>query len=334
MQTQKFFKTPAGIAVLYGLLLISMALSIRIGSTYLNAQDFFGGLFFRDGFEKEALIVYVVRMPRVFAAVLAGAGLALSGVLLQSVTGNELAGPNIIGVNSGAGLAVILLLYLVPSAVLSIPFAAFAGAFLATLFIVAIAGKVKGGRSTVILAGIAVTAIFNAGISFISLLDTDVLAAYNYFSVGALSGVRLEKLLVPACIILPAFSASMVLHRRIDTLCLGDGVAVSLGVRVKQLRVACLIFASAAAAAVVSFAGLLGFVGLVVPHIARRLCGSTAGYLIHVSVLCGAILVVWADLLGRALAAPSEIPVGIIMALIGAPFFFWLLLRRDRDARI
>ena len=275
-----------------------------------------------------SIIILNLRLPRVLAALLAGIGLSVSGVLLQSVTGNPLAAPNIIGVNSGAGFFCIVMLTFLPQASAFLPLGAFVGAFLTTLLIVGAANRINYSRGTVILAGIAVTAILNAGISLLSLLDTDVLSAYNAFSVGGLAGVRMGQLFVPAIIIILCLAVSLILSRRIHTLCLGDSLAASLGVRVKRLRILCLICASASAAAVVSFAGLLGFVGLVVPHIARRISGERTSVLLITSSFTGAMLVILADLFGRVLLAPTEIPVGIIMALIGAPFFFAMLFKR------
>lgn len=327
-EKKPFFKTGAGLIALSALLLATALLSLRIGSASLGWSAFFGGLLGVDGYGMETTILWHIRLPRLIGAVLAGAGLSVSGVLLQGVTGNALAGPNIIGVNAGAGFAVIIWMYFFPGAVLGIPFGAFAGAFLATALIVSLASRVNSSKSTVILAGVAVTAMLNAGISFISLLDPDVLVSYNYFSIGGLSGVHLSELAIPAALILSGLLASVLLSRRIDILCLGDGIAASLGVNGKLLRTVCLIFASACAAAVVSFAGLLGFVGLIVPHMARRLAGSGMKYLLPVAALTGSVLVTVADLLGRILFAPSEVPVGIVMAFVGAPFFFWLLLKK------
>lgn len=285
--------------------------------------------------ETALIIFYNLRLPRVLAALLCGVGLSVSGVLLQSITGNPLAAPNIIGVNSGAGFCCIVMLTFLPRASAFLPLGAFVGAFAATLLIVGIANKINAFRGTVILAGIAVTAVLNAGISLLSLLDTDVLSAYNAFSVGGLSGVRMSQLYLPALIIAACLAVSLVLSRRIHALCLGDALASALGVKVRALRMVCLICASASAAAVVSFAGLLGFVGLVVPHIARKLVGERTSVLLITSSFLGAILVIVADLCGRVLLAPTEIPVGVIMALIGAPFFFALLLkRRNSDAEM
>lgn len=329
----EFFKKTTGFLTLLAVLAICILAALRGGSASMTSAEFMNGLLKKEGFETQSQIIYLLRLPRVFGAVLSGIGLSVSGVLLQSVTGNELAAPNIIGVNSGAGFAVVLLLFFFPSAALLSPFVAFFGAFAATLLIISIASKINSTGSTVILSGIAVTAILNAAISFISLIDSDILSTYNYFSIGGLSGVTMEEIVLPAFIIAVCAAAAFLLSKKIDALTLGDSIASSLGIRVPLLRAVCLILASACAASVVSFAGLLGFVGLIIPHISRRLCGSSNTYLLPVSALSGAVLVVLADLFGRTLLAPTEIPVGIIMAFIGAPFFFWLLIRRKRNDR-
>lgn len=309
-------------------LAVTALISVRFGSAEMSASEFISGLLRVEGAETESTIIYSIRLPRVAAGLVAGVGLSVSGVLLQSVTDNSLASPNIIGVNSGAGFFVILFLSLFPSQIYTLPIAAFAGAFLTTMLIVAISGKFDSSKVSIILAGIACTSVLNAGISFFSLIDSDVLTSYNYFSIGGFSGVKLKNLLVPAAIIALCVLVSLCCSRSINILCLGDSVASSLGVGVKRLRMMCLICASASAAAVVSYAGLLGFVGLVVPHIARRLVGNSTRHLIVTSMMCGGILVMLADLLGRILFAPSEIPVGIVMSLIGAPFFLALLLKK------
>lgn len=323
-----FFRRAGGILCLAGLLLLVMLAGVRFGSASMTWREFFAALFRREGFETQSLILYSVRLARATAGLLAGVGLSVSGVLLQSVTDNGLASPNIIGVNAGAGFFVILTLSVFPTAAGALPLAAFAGAFLATLVILALAGGFGSSKSAVILAGIALTTLLSAGISFFTLLDADVLSSYNAFSVGGLAGVKYDALILPAVIIAVSLALSLLFSHRIHLLCLGDASAAALGVNVKGLRLLCVVCASASAAAVVSFAGLLGFVGLVVPHIARRLVGNHTGYLLTVSAFVGAILVILADLAGRVLAAPSEIPVGIMMAFIGAPFFMGLLMRR------
>ena len=321
---QNMFVTFAVMTVMF---IAAIVLALLFGGTHLTPSEVFAGLV---GKAEENLVIIVqnVRMPRVFAAVLAGIGLSVSGTLLQGVTDNGLASPNLIGVNSGAGLMTILVLCFFPTAVYALPVAAFVGAFAATLLIVWTAGKIGSSKSTIILAGIALTTILNAAISFISLLDTDVVAVYNYFSIGGLQGVQGKMIIVPAIFIAVSLVAALLLSPRIAVLCLGDSIGASLGVRVKSLRVICLICASASAAAVVSFAGLLGFVGLIVPHIGRRIVGGNMTRLLAASSIIGATIVLLADMLGRTLFAPTEVPVGIVMALIGAPFFLMLLLKR------
>lgn len=300
-------------------LLTAVLLGIFCGSTRLDWKNNPGN---------SRIILTYLRIPRAAAALVAGVGLSVSGVLLQSVTGNALASPNIIGVNAGAGFCCILLLNFFPQFWAVLPLVAFAGAFATTLLIVTVARRISASPGTVILAGIAFTTLLNAGISFLSLLDSDVLSSYNAFSIGGLSGVKMEQLYLPAVIVAVCLAVCLALSRQIHLLCLGDTLAGSIGVRTGVIRMVCLICASASAAAVVSFAGLLGFVGLVVPHISRRLCGNRTGPLLVTSSLVGAILVILADLLGRVILAPTEIPVGILMAFIGAPFFFILLVRR------
>jgi len=282
----------------------------------------------------QSLILWQLRLPRVLAGILAGIGLSAAGALLQSVTANALASPNIIGINSGAGLSVILLLTLAPTAGRLTPIAAFFGAFAAALVILTAAGRLSGSKLTILLVGIAITTLLNAAISLLSLLDEGVLAQYNHFTVGSLKAVRLRELWLPAILIVASFVAALLLGPKLNVLCLGDEAAAALGVRVKAVRLAAMACAAMSAAAVVSFAGLLGFVGLIIPHIARRLVGEDLRKLLPTGALLGGCLVVLADLLGRVLLAPSEIPVGILMSAIGAPYFLGLLLRRNRYDRI
>ena len=326
-------KTDFKTSLLLAVMLIFICLTaLAFGSAQIDLHGLIGGILRKDGFETESTILYSLRLPRVFAGLLAGAGLSCSGVLLQAVTGNPLASPNIIGVNAGAGFTVILLMAFFPAAITLLPVGAFFGAFLATAFILFLSSKISFSKSTVILSGVAVTALLNAGISLISYFDTDLLAVYRDFSVGGLSGILPEKLNFPFVIIFLCIAVSLLLSSQIDTLCLGDSLARSLGVNVKLLRLVCLVLASALAGSVVSFAGLLGFVGLVVPHIAKKLSDASSFTTLINSSLIGSSLVVLSDLSGRIILSPTEVPVGIIMSFIGAPFLFYLLLRRKSRA--
>jgi len=181
----------------------------------------------------------------------------------------------------------------------------------------------------VVLCGVAVSALLNAAVSALKLLYPDISVSYNAFSVGGVEGVTFERLAVPACLTAGVLLCTALLARRLELLCLGDALASALGVRVRPLRVAALLLASVSAAAAVSFAGLLGFVGLMVPHMTRSLTGQgSLGRQLPVCALLGSTLLILADLIGRLLFAPSQLPAGIVTAVLGAPFFFVLLLQR------
>ena len=317
------------------LLFTVCVLSIRLGSTHMTTDEFVRGLLMADDALTFSTIIYKLRLPRMLAGLLAGVGLASSGTILQSITGNKMASPNIVGVNSGAGFAIILSLSLTSISIRLLPVAAFVGAFAATAVIILIASRLGATKTNVILTGIAFSSILSAGISLLSLLDTDVLANYNAFSIGSIAVSSSNQLLLPAIMIAFAFATAMFFAQRINVLSLGDSIAGSLGINVRATRIIAMLLASVLAGSAVSFAGLLGFVGLMSPHIARTMVGSNAKHLLPCSALCGSIIVLLADLLGRVIFAPSELPVGILMALIGAPFFLILLIKRghnnDRD---
>ena len=318
-----------GLLALLALLLVLMLAAVLFGSTRLSLGELLQALDAGDRESPAWRIFFHVRLPRMLAGALCGSGLAVAGAVLQVVLNNSLAGPNIIGVNAGAGFAMVLAMCLFPMAYRWLPLMAFAGAFACTLLIVLIARRAGGSRVTIVLAGVAVSTLLSAATSLLRLRYPDLAVSYTYFSVGGVSGVTFSQLMLPAVLILVVFFAAMLLAGRLNLLCLGDHLVHSLGVRAKLLRTLALVFASASAAAAVSFAGLLGFVGLMIPHISRRLTGtSDVRRLLPAAALLGGTLVVLSDLLGRVLFAPSEIPAGIITALLGAPFFFVLLLQR------
>ena len=329
---KKTLSTTVLLAGLTLLLLASLFLGLGFGSVDLNFSEVLQGLLHPHADTVESRILWVVRLPHVAGCLLAGVGLSVSGALLQNATNNPLAGPNIIGVNAGAGFAMVLVLCLAPDAFMLAPLAAFAGAFLCTMLIIWVADRAGGSRVTVVLSGVAITTLLSAGISLIKLIDPELTIGYNAFSVGGVSNVSFAELLLPALLIGGVFLTALLLGSRLDLLCLGDPLANSLGLRARVYRTVALLLASCSAAAAVSFAGLLGFVGLMVPHIGRKLLGrSSMRLLLPVSALLGASLVILADLLGRVLFAPSQIPAGIVTAFIGAPFFFMVLLgRRNR----
>ncbi len=323
-----FFQSPKCLILLFAGLVATVLLSLYLGNVKFSPRAFFSALFGISEDKTAVLILYSVRLPRVAACILCGVGLSVSGVLLQTVTDNPLAGPSLIGVNQGAGFFSVLLLSLLPTWSAWMPLVSFLGAFLVTCLILAISRVMGNSKGSFVLAGIALGALFSAFISFFTLMNEDVMASYHSFSVGSCAVSSLRMLVFPAIMIGLGLLFSLIFSSAINALALGDLTASSLGVHVRLVRLLAVLCASACAAAVVCFAGLLGFVGLVVPNFARRLTGNHTAYLLGVSALLGSILVLLADLLGRLLLAPTEIPVGIMMACIGAPFFLSVLLQK------
>ena len=275
-------------------------------------------------------IVRYVRLPRLCACLLAGGALAASGAIIQGVLSNALAAPSTIGVNAGAGLTVALCCAVAPTALNLVPLAAMAGAFLGVMTVLLIAKRTGASKITLVLAGVAVSSIFSAGIDAVVTFVPEALNGYSDFRIGGFSGVSMARILPALWPAILRFVAGLSLHNEMDVLLLGKEQAQSLGLPAERLRVTLLGLAAVLAGAAVSVGGLVGFVGLIVPHIMRTLVGEESGPLLVSSALGGAALLGGCDLLGRMLFAPYEIPVGIVMSLAGGPFFIWLLQRRGR----
>lgn len=317
---------PVLLCILLVLLAACFVLSLCVGSVRVDLLDLFRG----DVSSPSVRILIHLRFPRACGAILAGAALAVAGVLIQAVLHNPMAAPNIIGVNAGAGLGAVLMLSVFPTAVSFLPFAAFLGAIAACLCIYLISTRTGADRMTVTLVGIAVTSLLNGGINTVKTLFPDSVYDANSFMIGGLSGVTFPRLLPASVLIFAGLTVSFFVFRAADLLSLGDDGARTLGLNVKAVQLLLLALASVLAGAAVSFAGLLGFVGLVVPHMARRLVGQSHRWLIPISALGGAVLVLICDLLSRVLFAPYELPVGILLSFVGAPFFMGLILMRRK----
>lgn len=324
---------PAFWASLAALTLAAAALSLLAGSVALSPGQVLSALAGRADDPTAARIVLYSRLPRTCAAALAGAALAVSGAVIQTVLNNPLASPGIIGVNSSAGLAVALACAAFPWAQGFTPFIAFAGALAGALLVLALAQSARAARTTVVLAGVAVSNLFSAGIDAVITLVPDALNGVTDFRVGGFSGVTMARLAPGAGVIAVSLAAALSLSRQMDILSLGGDTARSLGLSVRPVRLALLALAAALAGAAVSFAGLLGFVGLIIPHTMRRLAGGGSLALLLSSALGGAFFVMVCDLFSRVLFAPFELPVGIVLAFTGAPFFLWLLLRQRGGRR-
>ena len=319
-------KTVTVFTVLAALFVLLSMLSILFGSTTVDLLSMLKG----DN-DKAYRIIMHIRLPRTVGAILSGCALAVSGVLIQAVLNNPIASPNIIGVNSGAGLAAVLLITAFPTLISYIPVAAFLGALTSCFIIYLFSLKSGADKITIALVGIAVSSILSAGINLVKILFPDSVFDADLFLIGGLSGVTLKKLILPAILIFFAVLISVILSRATDIITLGDETAQTLGINTKVFKFALLVIASVLAGSAVSFAGVIGFVGLLVPHIARKFVGTKHILLIPAVSLMGSCLVLICDLFGRLIAAPYEVSVGIILAFLGGPFFIALIFSKRKN---
>ncbi|RWZ55304.1 iron ABC transporter permease [Halobacillus fulvus] len=311
--------------VLICLVLIGAFLSIGVGAVFISPelifQFFIGGEAGNNGF-----IIMNFRLPRILMAILVGAGLGVSGAILQGIIRNPLASPDVIGITKGAGLAAATVIILYPGLpVYALPVASFLGAGIVTAGLYLFAYRQGVKPATLALVGIALGAICQAGIQFLTVKFPVETNAALVWLTGSLWGKDWSDvwLLLPWIVIFVPLT--IILAPKLNVLSLGDDVAEGLGEPVRKARLLLLIVAVLLAGASVAVVGTLGFVGLVAPHIARQLVGNRHGYLLPASALVGMILLLIADGLGRGLFPPTEVPAGIFTAVIGAPYFLYLL---------
>lgn len=273
------------------------------------------------------MVIWNIRFPRNIVGALVGANLAVSGAILQAVMKNPLADPGIVGVSSGAGLAGVMMLIFMPEASLLLTPVAFVGAMLSAAAVYALAWKNGIRPSRIILAGVAVSAFLGSGISALLVFYSDKVQGALLWMVGGLSARSWPQVeaLFPYTVL--GLVLTLAGCKALTILSLGDETARGLGVPVEKVRFSMTAVAALLAAGAVSIAGLIGFVGLVVPHIVRLIIGTDYKYVVPGSAILGAGVLVFCDTLGRVLFSPIEIPAGIIMAFLGAPFFLYLLRR-------
>lgn len=275
-------------------------------------------------------IVLNLRLPRIILAILIGSSLSAAGALLQSVMRNPLADPGTIGVSAGAGTAATTILLIFPQLSASVPLFAFGGAALACVLIYTMAWKGGVDPTRIILSGVAINSVLGAYNSLLQLMNSDSLEGVLAFMNGSLSGRGWYQVQIAACYASVGLVMAFLCIKSANALQLGEEMAKSLGVKVSLNRVLLSAVAAFLAAATVSVAGMIGFVGLVVPHIARLLVGSDYKVMMPVSVVLGAVVLLAADTVGRTVVPGMEIPVGIVMAVCGGPFFLYLLRKKGK----
>lgn len=337
----------AAFVLLAVLLVLMILLSIGIGAVEISPVQTLAILARKINLElsfaftpQQESVLLAIRLPRVILGLAVGAGLAVAGAVLQSLFRNPLADPALIGVSSGAALAVstaivlgetLSLWFLSFNKPYFLPFAAFFGGLAATLFIYRI-GRRKAGANvaTMLLAGIAVNAFAGAGIGLMSFLATDAqLRNITFWSLGSIGGATWNTLAVSVPLILVSVFLLLRLARSLNVILLGEAEARHLGINTERLKWQAICLVALAVGASVAVSGAIGFVGLVVPHLLRLITGADHRYLLVNSVLLGANLLLGADILARNIVSPAELPIGIVTALIGAPFFIWLLLKKN-----
>ncbi len=311
------------------LLLIAFILSIFKGTLYFSPHTIFDVLGGKSQEQLAQHIIMNVRLPRTLTALLVGFNMAVAGALLQGILRNPLASPNIIGANSGAGLAAVIVMSLMPGNIKILPSAAFVGALLAGMIIYALARQ--EGRSsgiTIILAGVALGALLSAFTSALMILHSDELGITYTWLAGSLIGRGWPYFNIIWPYSLAGGLVAVFLSPRVNLFLLGEEVGKNLGLSVEFSRLLIIFNASILAGSAVSVAGTIGFIGIVAPHTARMIIGNDYRYLLLLSGIIGGLLLITSDTLARTLFQPLEIPVGIFTAVLGAPFFYFLLYKK------
>ncbi len=316
------------------LLLICILASIVYGSKFVGYGNVFG---FLTGGECAAYEYHVIlaRIPRTVLGMLVGAALAVSGCVMQSITRNPIAGPSILGVNSGAALAVVIgiVLFNIQTKQQFI-WLSFSGAMLTAIFVYMLASMSAGGASPIKLAlsGAIVSTMLSAIVSFIILPNDMAMNKFRFWQVGSIGSAGWNDIIVILPYVIVAFAVCVAMSSDLNALLLGDETATSLGVNVRLVRFVSSIAAVFLCSAATALVGPIGFVGLMVPHLVRLFTGSDVRILIPFSAIFGACLLLVADVIGRLLGSPAELECGIVTAAIGAPVFIFIICRSKKVA--
>lgn len=317
------------IVLITGLLLIIAAVvAIGLGSVTISIPDILQTIFSSSSTDVNDTIIWDIRLPRVVLAMVIGANIAISGALLQAVMGNPLADPGLTGVTSGAAVFVLFIMLAAPEYTQFIPIAAFIGGLIAASLVYALAWRRNGiSPITIILSGIAVNALCGGVVGYLSIMYSDRLPSAVQWLNGSLAAKGNNALLMVLPYAIVGWILSLLVIRKANIIRMGDQVASNLGENVNRIRIMLSLLAVFLAAISVAAIGMIGFVGLVVPHMARLLVGSNYKYLLPMSMVLGALILLLADTGGRTLFSPMEIPAGILMAVIGGPYFLYLMRR-------
>lgn len=312
------------------LVIVAAILAIGMGSVHITIPDIWSTIQGKPAKAVYDTIVWDIRLPRVLLAMIIGANMAISGALLQAVMGNPLADPGLTGVTSGAAACVLVIMLASPEHTQWIPLAAFVGGIIAAAIVYFLAWRRNGiSPITIILSGVAVNALCGGMIGFLSILFSDRLPSAVQWLNGSLAAKGNEALYLILPYAIVGWICSIFAIRKANIIRLGDQVASNLGENVNRIRILLSLLAVFMAAISVAAIGMIGFVGLIVPHMARMLVGSDYKYMLPMSMVLGAVVLLVADTAARTVMSPLDLPAGILMAVVGAPYFLYLMRRRS-----
>lgn len=316
-----------GLLICVLLLALSVLWSITLGAAEIDTQVVYTALFQYDDTNFDHLIIQTVRFPRVLSGIIVGASLAVSGAMMQGLTRNPLADGGLLGINSGAAFAVVMAVFLLGNPSLSVyAIFGFIGAALAAALVYTLGSMGRGGATPLklTLAGVILSAFLSSFTTAILIHDQETLDKIRFWTAGSLAGRDMPLLLNSAPYMLVGLVGAIIISRQITTISLGEDIAKGLGQNTIRIKVVAAVIIVLLNGGAVALAGPIGFVGLVVPHVVRFIVGVDYRWIIPYSALLGGMLVTIADVGARIVIRPQELPVGVVMAIIGAPFFIWL----------
>lgn len=327
-------------AILIVFLIISIVLAVLIGSVDIKSnwvvEIVFNHLLHREYFEilwpkSIESIVWNIRLPRVLLAAFVGAGLSLSGIVMQALTKNSLSDPYILGISSGASAGAVATIMFGFLGLLG-PINILVGAFIGAIVSIVITFKFASvnGRLTstqLVLSGIAVSALFSAITNLLIFKESsaDKVRTALFWMIGSLGSANWDYIMYIAIVFIICTSILLIFHKALDALLLGDDTAITLGVNIRLLKVIMIILCTLLTGAIVSVSGIIGFVGLVIPHITRKFVGSNHRKVMPAAILLGGLFLIWCDVFSRIIVSPEELPIGVVTAFVGAPFFLFIL---------
>lgn len=325
-----------GLFLLSGLFILALIASLAVGARSIGFVTVWQAIWDFDSDIVEHIVVFDLRLPRTLIGIAVGAALGVSGVLMQAITRNPLADPGLMGVNAGASFAVVLAIWILGIANISgLVWFAFAGAALISILVYLLGSMGRGGATPVrlALAGAALTALLLSLISAILITNQETLDIYRFWVVGSVTGGQSGALFQVLPFLVVGILVAIWAATSLNAMALGDETAKALGTKLSHTRILTLLAVTLLCGSSVAIAGPVGFLGLVIPHMARAWCGPDQRWLVFYALLLGPIVLLVADIVGRVILPPGEVQVGIMTALLGGPLFVWIV-RHIRMAQL